>query len=274
MQGSDMESLTVIKIGGNVIDDDDVFEDCLNKIARAQTPIVLVHGGGKIATTVGERLGVQAVMIEGRRVTDKATLEIVTMVYGGLVNKRIVAGLQARGVNALGLSGADGDLVRARKRPVGEIDYGFVGDIERVREERLRRLLETGFTPVFAPLAHDGAGAMLNVNADTVASEIAAALAATRSVRLLYCFDKPGVLRAPDDDASLIPRLDAKEYESLRASGAIAKGMIPKLDNAFAALRRGVFSVSIAGLEALENIENNINSHPRRYGTAVVLEAL
>ena len=263
-----MECLIVIKIGGNVIDDDEVFERCLDGVARARAPIALVHGGGKIATSVGERLGAKAVMIEGRRVTDKATLEVVTMVYGGLVNKRIVAGLQARGVNALGLTGADGDVARARKRPVGEIDYGFVGDIERIQAERVSLLIESGFTPVFAPLSHDGNGTMLNVNADTVASEITAALAGTRPVRLLYCFNKRGVLRSPDDETSVLPRLDLEEYKRLRASGAIAKGMIPKLDNAFAALRRGALSVSIVGSEALEDINS---AHLR--GTSIALGA-
>jgi acetylglutamate kinase len=253
-----MNTLHVIKIGGNVIDNEAILHRFLDDLAVLNTAWILVHGGGKLATQLSTRLGVETQMMGGRRITDAETLDIVTMVYGGLINKRIVAALQARGVNALGLTGADGDVIRARKRGQTSTDsiqsvqpdYGFVGDVEIVRADRLRSLLQQGFTPVLAPLTHNGQGQLLNTNADTIAAEIASALAAPTfdsayDIHLVYCFEKRGVLRSVEDDSSAIPHLKHGEYKHLQASGVIAKGMIPKLDNAFAAVERGVASVRI-----------------------------
>lgn len=262
-----MKSLFVIKIGGNVIDNDHELGRFLDNLAALQEPSVLVHGGGKLATDLSVRLGIETQMIDGRRVTDKATLDVVTMVYGGLVNKRIVAGLQSRGINAIGLTGADGDLIRARKREHPTTDYGFVGDVERVHTERLSGLLQSGFLPVLAPLTHDGKGNILNTNADTIASETASALASSYNVRLVYCFEKQGVLRDIADEKSVIPLITSATYTELRASGAIAKGMIPKMDNAFMALRRGVSSVIIAHADSVRHL-----GQQSLVGTAITLE--
>jgi acetylglutamate kinase len=254
-----MKTLSIIKIGGNVIDSETAlsrFLDDLATFSRNTTNSlghawILVHGGGKIATEIAGRLGITAQMVEGRRITDAAMLEVVTMVYGGLVNKRIVAGLQARGVNALGLTGADGNIIEARKRTHPSIDYGFVGDIHSVQTAQLLALLNAGFLPVLAPLTHDKHGLVLNTNADTIASRVASALAADTElqaftgVRLFYAFEKRGVLQNVNDDASVIPALSAAEIEDLRASGAIAKGMLPKLENALDALQHGVETVEI-----------------------------
>jgi acetylglutamate kinase len=241
-----MHRLTVFKIGGNVIDSEAALVRFLDDIAAMPDQTLLVHGGGKLATDLSAQLGLTTTMIDGRRVTDATTLRLVTMVYAGFINKTIVAGLQARGCNALGFMGADGDLIRARKRPpMRGVDYGFVGDVESVNTDALCALLASGFTPVCAPLTHDGAGTILNTNADTVASALACALAGAFDVELVYCFEKAGVLRDVADDASVIPELDEPTYQHLRATGIIAKGMIPKLDNAFAARRAGVRSVVI-----------------------------
>jgi acetylglutamate kinase len=239
--------LTVIKIGGNVIDDPEARRSFLRHFAALPGPKVLVHGGGKIATQVAEKLGVETVMVEGRRVTDAAMLDVVTMVYGGLVNKQLVAQLQAFGCNAIGLTGADGALVRARKRTGWSLDYGFVGDIESVDFTQLSTLLSAGLTPVLAPLTFDAQLAtLLNTNADTLAQAVATALAHTHAVQLVYCFEKKGVLADPDDDDSVITRLTPSAYDRYRAEGVISKGMIPKLDNAFSALRDGLARVVIA----------------------------
>jgi acetylglutamate kinase len=262
-----MKSLFVIKIGGNVIDNDRELRQFLDNLAALQSAWILVHGGGKLATDLSARLGIKTQMIDGRRVTDKATLDVVTMVYGGLVNKRIVTGLQALGINALGLTGADGDLIRARKRKHPTTDYGFVGDVEFVHAERLTSLLESGFLPVLAPLTHDGHGNMLNTNADTIASEIASALARLYDVRLMYCFEKQGVLSDVSDETTVIPLITSALYTELRASGAIAQGMIPKMDNAFAALKRGVSSVIIAHADSVRRLGEHFSE-----GTTIVLE--
>lgn len=254
-----MKTLSIIKIGGNVIDSDAALSRFLDDLAAfhathantSEHAWILVHGGGKIATEMASRLGIAAQMVEGRRITDAAMLEIVTMVYGGLVNKRIVAGLQARGVNALGLTGADGNIIEARKRTHPSIDYGFVGDVYSVQTAQILALVNAGFTPVLAPLTHDKHGSILNTNADTIASRVASALAADTElqaftgVRLFYAFEKRGVLRNVNDDASVIPTLSVAEIEDLRASGAIAKGMLPKLENALDALQHGVERVEI-----------------------------
>lgn len=209
---------------------------------------LLVHGGGKTASTVGERLGIKPNLVDGRRITDAETLELVTMVYGGLVNKNIVARLQAIGSNAIGLTGADANCIRAIKRPVREIDYGYVGDVtgpEGINTDTLSALFLAGLVPVVAPLTHDGEGALLNTNADTVASVLAAAFAPLYKTRLLYCFEKKGVLIDAADNESVVRRLNPAKFMEMRETGQVSKGMLPKLDNAFDALQAGVYQVVI-----------------------------
>ncbi len=238
--------LTVIKIGGNVVDNPTLRQQFLNDFAELSLPKILVHGGGKIATQVAVKLDVETVMVEGRRVTDAAMLDVVTMVYGGLVNKQLVAQLQSLDCNALGLTGADGGIIRSRKRTGWSVDYGFVGDIESVNDEQIKRFLEVGLVPVFAPLTFDASlASMLNTNADTQAQAISVALAKHFEVNLVYCFEKKGVLTNPDDDSSVIPELLPETYAEHKASGAIYAGMVPKLDNAFKALADGVKQVTI-----------------------------
>ena len=240
-----MNPLTILKIGGNVIDNPDALARFLTSFANLPGDKILVHGGGKIATQIAEKLGVETTLINGRRITDQPMLDVVTMVYGGLVNKQIVAKLQSRAVNAIGLTGADAGLVLAHRRPVGAIDYGFVGDIDAVDSGRLQAFLNQELVPVFAPLTYDSAGDLLNTNADTMASAIAVDMVIRNEVTLVYCFEKPGVLGNPDDDSSVIPELTPAVYETHKAAGTINKGMIPKLDNAFNALRNGVKQVII-----------------------------
>lgn len=248
-----MNGITVVKIGGNVIDDPAALKAFLAEFAAIEGPKILVHGGGKLATRMAERLELKVQMVDGRRITDKGTLDVVTMVYAGLVNKQIVAGLQAAGCNAIGLSGADGNAVTARRRAPQPIDYGFVGDIERVDSELLRRLLEAGLVPVFSAIMHDGRGTLLNCNADSVASAVALGAAAVAPTDLVFCFEKAGVLRDPDDEASVIPEITAASYPPLKADGTVSKGMIPKIENALKAVEQGVRSVTIRSSAHLEN---------------------
>lgn len=237
--------LTVVKIGGNVIDNPAFCEQFLKDFSDIPAPKILVHGGGKIATQVAEKLGIETVMVEGRRITDKAMLDVVTMVYGGLVNKSLVARMQQFGDNAIGLTGADGGVILSKKRPVKTIDYGFVGDIEKINSSFIASLLAQDIVPVFAPLTYDKEGNMLNTNADTQAQAIAVAMTEDYEVNLVYCFEKKGVLSDPEDDESVIAVLKPADYEHYKAEGAINKGMIPKLDNAFKALTDGVAQVTI-----------------------------
>ncbi|GAB2783651.1 acetylglutamate kinase [Rhabdobacter roseus] len=245
-------ALFVVKIGGNIIDNPDACARFLQKFAQLPSPKVLVHGGGKVATQTAAQLGIETQMVDGRRITDRAMLDVVTMVYGGLVNKNLVAQLQARNCNAIGLTGADGGIIRSVKRPVKDIDYGFVGDIEAVNQAQLEALLHSNLVPVVAPLTYSREGLLLNTNADTIASVLAVALAVRHSVNLLYCFEKKGVLSDPDDDEAVIPALTLHSYAEYKASGAIVKGMIPKLDNAFKALTDGVRRVTICHADDLE----------------------
>lgn len=246
--------IQVIKIGGGILENEASREMFLRQFAAVEGPKVLVHGGGRLATTMAERLGVKTQMIDGRRVTDKETLNIVTMVYGGLVNKQVVTLLHTMGVNAIGLTGADGGWMRSVKRPIKNgIDYGYVGDVKDVNGEHLRMLLDNGLTPVIAPITYSEEGLLLNTNADTVASETAIALVEARGdVQLTFCFEKAGVLRDAGDESTLIPRITRESYKQLLADGIVSGGMIPKIDNAFAALQRGVKSVRITHANNLQ----------------------
>ena len=252
--GESVFSVSVIKVGGAVVEDPVQLAVLLDEFVKIEGPKVLVHGGGRTATQLAKQLGIESKMVGGRRITDAETLRIVTMVYGGLVNKNIVAQLQARGVNALGLTGADMNLVQAHRRPVTSegIDFGFVGDVDSADGSKLLQLLQMGITPVIAPLTHDGQGHMLNINADTMAQTVAVALADSRESFLTYCFELPGVMRDPADPSSLIPEITEESFHALVADGTIAGGMIPKLENAFAALRAGVSSVRITNISNLQ----------------------
>lgn len=242
----------VIKIGGSVIEDHHMLHDFVEAFLKVEGPKILVHGGGKVATAMGEKLGITPKMIEGRRITDEETLDIVTMVYGGLINKKLVAKLQSRGVNGIGLTGADGNLILARKRPIrAGIDYGLVGDVREVNLPFLDSLLASGKVPVLAPLTHDGHGQMLNTNADTIASEVAIALAQKHEVSLALTFEKDGVLVDLEDSNSLISTLSYSEYETLKAEYKVHSGMIPKLDNAFRVLESGVAAVRICKFDQI-----------------------
>ncbi len=245
------EKLTLIKVGGKIVEEETTLHKLLDDFAAIEGYKLLVHGGGRSATKLAERLGIESHMVNGRRITDAETLKVVTMVYGGLVNKNIVAGLQARGVNALGLTGADMDVIRSVKRPVKDIDYGFVGDVKQVNATLLGDLIAKGVVPVMAPLTHDGEGHMLNTNADTIAGETAKALSALFDVTLVYCFEKKGVLRDENDDDSVIPTINQVEFHQLVADGVIQGGMIPKLENSFEALEAGVSEVVITLASAI-----------------------
>jgi len=242
-----MIDLFIIKVGGNVIDNPVLLQSFLEKFAAVPGKKILIHGGGKIATRIGDQLGIKSNYVDGRRITDAATIDLVTMVYGGLVNKQLVAKLQANGCNAMGLTGADGNIIPAVKRPVKDIDYGFVGDVTTaaLHTAPLKALLEAGITPVFAPLTHDGNGQILNTNADTIASSLAIALSASYSVRLIYCFEKKGVLRDPADDDAVINLINKEIYQQLLAEKILTEGILPKLQNAFDAIDNGVKEVLI-----------------------------
>lgn len=247
-----MKPITIIKVGGAIVEDEARLDDLLDRFASVDGPKILVHGGGRRATKVAAALGIESKMVDGRRITDADMLEVVTMVYGGLVNKGLVARLQARSVNALGLTGTDADVIRSHRRPLKNgIDYGFVGDVDHVRGDLLQSLLQKDIVPVIAPLTHDGQGHMLNTNADTMASETAKALAPFADVTLVYCFEKPGVLSDPDNDASVIPVITHADFERLTADGTISGGMKPKVENALAAVSAGVRRVIITQASAI-----------------------
>ena len=249
------QSLIIVKVGGAIVEQPDTLEKLLNDFRTIPGYKVLVHGGGRSATALSARLGIESKMVDGRRITDAETLKVVTMVYGGLVNKNIVAGLQAKGVNAIGLTGADCNVMTAVKRPVKDIDYGYVGDVTAVNAPFLANLLEQNIVPVLAPLTHDGNGLMLNTNADTIAAEAAKALSGFFKVTLVYCFEKSGVLLRPDDDTSVIPYISYYDFPRLVDDGTISGGMIPKIQNAFNALNAGVSSVLITSASSLDTLE-------------------
>ena len=247
-----MENLYVIKIGGNIIDDDALLSVFLNKFAAIQSRKILVHGGGKLATRLAEKLGIPQQLVDGRRITDAETLKIVTMVYAGFINKTIVAELQSLNCDSIGISGADGNSIRAHKRTGTSIDYGFAGDIDEINAGLFGHLLENGYSPVVASITHDGNNQLLNTNADTIAQEIAKAMSAEYKVSLVYSFEKSGVLLDVADESSVIRNLQSAYYGKLKESKKIFAGMIPKLDNAFTAIRRGVSEVIIGKGEELD----------------------
>jgi len=253
VQSNKMEKVTVVKVGGAIVEDSEQLAQLLKDFAAIPGKKVLVHGGGRRATKVAAALGIESKMVNGRRITDADMLEVVTMVYGGLVNKNLVAKLQANGVNALGLTGADMDVIHSHKRPLKDgIDFGFVGDVERANGKMLQTLINEGITPVMAPLTHDGKGNILNTNADTIASETAKALAPYYDVTLIYSFEKKGVLSNPEDDDSVIPVITHADFERYKADGTVAGGMIPKLENALAAIDAGVKEVIITLATAID----------------------
>ncbi len=253
------EKLTVVKVGGAVVEDEAQLAQLLKDFSAIEGRKVLVHGGGRKATKMAERLGIETHMVNGRRITDSEMLEVVTMVYGGLVNKNVVARLQAVGVNAIGLTGADGNVIRSHKRPLKDgVDYGFVGDVDEVDHEMLGKLIEAGITPVMAPLTHDKEGHILNTNADTIASETAKGLARRYDVTLIFAFEKKGVLSNPDDDDSVIPVITPALFEQYKADGTISGGMLPKIENALSAINSGVSRVIITKADAIDGAHGTV----------------
>jgi len=250
-------SLTIIKVGGKVVEDPVSLQKLLTDFSLIKGKKILVHGGGRSATAMAEKLGVKTEMIGGRRITSKEMLDVVLMVYGGLINKNIVAQCQALGMNAIGLTGADLNIIKAVKRPVKDIDYGYAGDVVSVQGDQLANLLYTNAVPVIAPLTHDGTGLMLNTNADTMAAETAKALASHFDVSLVYCFEKPGVLSDPDDDNSVIPVLSYSDFKKYQEDGTINEGMIPKLDNGFDALNAGTKEIVITSASSLSKLNDS-----------------
>ncbi|HVX28391.1 MAG TPA: acetylglutamate kinase [Parafilimonas sp.] len=264
-----MDKLFIIKVGGNIIDDEEKLSLFLQSFASITSFKILVHGGGKIATEIGNKLGIESKYVNGRRITDDDTIDLVTMVYGGLINKKIVAQLQSLNCNAIGLTGADANIIPAKKRApkaissgegLGEvIDFGWVGDIDvsMFNDESLMLLLENNITPVFAPLTHDEQGHILNTNADTIASSIAVALSTYYDVRLIYCFERKGVLENIEDENSVITNISKEKYKQLLDEQKLFAGILPKIDNAFAAIDAGVHEVLIG--DAKDLIQNTTN---------------
>lgn len=252
------EKLTIVKVGGKIVEEEETLQQLFSDFASFPGHKVLVHGGGRSATKLATQMGIETKMVNGRRITDEAMLDIVTMVYGGLVNKHLVVGLQGKGVNAIGLTGADMNVILSHKRPVTDMDYGFVGDVEKVNGAALASLIEKNIVPVMAPLTHDGKGHLLNTNADTIAGETAKGLADFFDVTLIYCFEKKGVLRDVDDEDSIIPFITKECFDKYVADGTIQGGMIPKLENAFSAINAGVSQVIIASVAVLRGYGGTI----------------
>lgn len=248
-----MEQLTIVKIGGNIIDSSTELQQFISDFSKIEGHKVLVHGGGKSATKMAQSIGLVPQMIEGRRITDQAMLDVVVMIYAGEINKNIVAQLQVKGTNAIGFSGADGNMIQSTKRNHPTIDYGFVGDVQKVNTPLLESLMKNKITPVFCAITHDGEGQLLNTNADTIASELAIALSEVFQVTLTYCFEKSGVLLNAEDESSIIKNINKELYDRLKSEGAIHSGMIPKLDNCFNSLAKGVHEIKIGHLRMLQN---------------------
>jgi acetylglutamate kinase len=254
------EKLAIIKIGGNIIEDDISLDTFLKIFSNLEGKKILVHGGGKRATQMALRLGITSKMVAGRRITDAETLEVITMVYGGLVNKNIVAKLQALQINAIGLSGADANSIQATKRPVSTIDYGFAGDVNKVASNAVDTLIKSDFTPVFCGITHDGNGQLLNTNADTIASQLAIGMSNIYETTLYYCFELNGVLRDIKDESSVIKQINSRAYKTLLADGIIADGMLPKLENCFEALKSGVSKVHMGHTSMLTKEDDNFTT--------------
>jgi len=251
-----MEKLYIIKIGGNIVDNTSLLTECLTAFSKLEGQAILVHGGGKLATQLASSMGVEQTMVEGRRITDEATLKIITMVYAGAINKNIVAQLQSFGVNAMGLTGADGNLIQAHKRTGASIDYGFVGDVDGVNTNLVKQLLFNAIKLVVAPITHDGNGQLLNTNADTIAQSLATGMSKYYEVHLIYGFEREGVLSDVNNPDSVIAFIDRPAYGTLKEQKVIFEGMIPKIDNAYLALEGGVRSVIIGKAEKLNQLIN------------------
>lgn len=245
-------NLSIIKIGGNIIENKTELSKFLLAFSQLDGSKILVHGGGKLATELGKKLGIESKYIGGRRITDSESLELITMVYGGLVNKNIVTELQSLNCNAIGLSGADGDTIQAHKRPVKDIDYGFAGDVDGVNTKTIGQLLNVGLTPIFCAMTHDGNGQLLNTNADTIAAELAIGMSKSYKTTLYYCFEKKGVLMNIEDDESVVKHIDSESYEILLKAKVIADGMLPKMENCFHALKKNVHQVCIGDITMLD----------------------
>ncbi|MEZ7916035.1 MAG: acetylglutamate kinase [Polaribacter sp.] len=254
------EKLSIIKIGGNIIEDDTSLNVFLKLFSNLEGKKILVHGGGKRATAMASKLGIESKMVNGRRITDKETLEVITMVYGGLVNKNIAAKLQALQIDAIGLTGADINSIKSNKRQVTNIDYGFVGDVKEVASNSIDRLIKANFTPVFCAITHDGNGQLLNTNADTIASKVAIGMSKKYDTTIYYCFELNGVLRDINDQNSVIKYLNINTYNKLLKDGNIADGMLPKLENCFDALKNGVSKVNMGNTNMFTKENDNFTS--------------
>ena len=254
------EKLSIIKIGGNIIEDDTSLNAFLKLFSNLEGKKILVHGGGKRATAMASKLGIESKMVNGRRITDKETLEVITMVYGGLVNKNMVAKLQALQIDAIGLTGADINSIKSNKRQVTNIDYGFVGDVKEVASNSIDRLIKANFTPVFCAITHDGNGQLLNTNADTIASKVAIGMSKKYDTTIYYCFELNGVLRDINDQNSVIKYLNINTYNKLLKDGNIADGMLPKLENCFDALKNGVSKVNMGNTNMFTKENDNFTS--------------
>lgn len=251
------EKLAIVKIGGNIIEDDSLLKSFLDIFSGLEGKKILVHGGGKRATSVASKLGIESKMVNGRRITDAETLEVITMVYGGLVNKNIVAQLQALHIDAIGLTGADANSIYSEKRPVKDIDYGFVGDVKKVNHQSVDKLIKAGFTPVFCAITHDGHGQLLNTNADTITSQVAVGMSRIYETTIYYCFELNGVLKDINDKDSVIKHINSASYSTLLKEGIIADGMLPKLKNCFDALKNGVETINLGNTSMLTKENDN-----------------
>ena len=254
------EKLSIIKIGGNIIEDETSLNAFLKLFSNVEGKKILVHGGGKRATHIASKLGIESKMIHGRRITDAETLEVITMVYGGLVNKNVVAKLQALHIDAIGLTGADINSIKSEKRPVAEVDYGFVGDVKEVASNSIDKLIQADFTPVFCAITHDGNGQLLNTNADTIASQVAVGMSQIYETSIYYCFELNGVLRDINDKKSVIEHINSNTYQELLNDGIIADGMLPKLKNCFDALKNGVHKVNMGNTSMLTKENDNFTT--------------